>query len=407
METRGMRSMVKRERYLERIRPFYESELIKVLIGIRRCGKSVLLRQIIGEMKEKGIRDEQIIYMNFEDFKFSGIRTAQALYDYVVERRVNEEKHYLFFDEIQMVDEFELVINSFRATWDVSIFITGSNGKLLSGELATYLSGRYVSFKIAPFSFREYCQIRKLEEPADEDLVEYLTWGGMPQRFHLQNEMEMETMLRDLYNSIVLRDIVQRTGAKDVDLLNRIFEYLTQTPSQMFSAKGIAKYFESVNRKVGTETLYNYLDHMITSLIVTKARRYDIRGKQLLTTLDKYYLTDLGLGKIHNSGFKLEMGALLENVVFNELSSRGYEVFVGKLPKGEIDFVAVRGQEKEYYQVAYYLYDQSVVEREFGAFRKIEDNYPKYVISMDKMDFSQDGIIHKNAVRFLMERGFQ
>lgn len=399
--------MVKRERYLERIRPFYESELIKVLIGIRRCGKSVLLRQIIGEMKEKGIRDEQIIYMNFEDFKFSGIRTAPALYDYVVERRVNEEKYYLFFDEIQMVDEFELVINSFRATWDVSIFITGSNGKLLSGELATYLSGRYVSFKIAPFSFREYCQIRKLEEPADEDLVEYLTWGGMPQRFHLQNEMEMETMLRDLYNSIVLRDIVQRTGAKDVDLLNRIFEYLTQTPSQMFSAKGIAKYFESVNRKVGTETLYNYLDHMITSLIVTKARRYDIRGKQLLTTLDKYYLTDLGLGKIHNSGFKLEMGALLENVVFNELSSRGYEVFVGKLPKGEIDFVAVRGQEKEYYQVAYYLYDQSVVEREFGAFRKIEDNYPKYVISMDKMDFSQDGIIHKNAVRFLMERGFQ
>lgn len=399
--------MVKRERYLERIRPFYESELIKVLIGIRRCGKSVLLRQIIGEMKEKGIRDEQIIYMNFEDFKFSGIRTAPALYDYVVERRVNEEKYYLFFDEIQMVDEFELVINSFRATWDVSIFITGSNGKLLSGELATHLSGRYVSFKIAPFSFREYCQIRKLEEPADEDLVEYLTWGGMPQRFHLQNEMEMETMLRDLYNSIVLRDIVQRTGAKDVDLLNRIFEYLTQTPSQMFSAKGIAKYFESVNRKVGTETLYNYLDHMITSLIVTKARRYDIRGKQLLTTLDKYYLTDLGLGKIHNSGFKLEMGALLENVVFNELSSRGYEVFVGKLPKGEIDFVAVRGQEKEYYQVAYYLYDQSVVEREFGAFRKIEDNYPKYVISMDKMDFSQDGIIHKNAVRFLMERGFQ
>lgn len=396
--------MVRRECYLERIRPFYESELIKVLIGIRRCGKSVLLRQIIEEIKEKGVRDEQILYMNFEDFKFSAVRTAQALYDYVVERRVNEEKYYLFFDEIQMVDEFELVINSFRATWDVSIFITGSNGKLLSGELATYLSGRYVSFKIAPFSFVEYCRIRELEEPADEDLVEYLTWGGMPQRFHLQNEMEMETMLRDLYNSIVLRDIVQRTGAKDVDLLNRIFEYLTQTPSQMFSAKGIARYFESVNRKVATETLYNYLDHMITSLIVTKARRYDIRGKQLLTTLDKYYLTDLGLGRIHNSGFKLEMGALLENVVFNELSLRGYEVFVGKLPKGEIDFVAVRGQEKEYYQVAYYLYDQEVVEREFGAFRKIEDNYPKYVISMDKMDFSRDGIIHKNAVKFLMER---
>ncbi len=395
--------MVRRERYLERIRPFYESELIKVLIGIRRCGKSVLLRQIMNEMKEKGISESQIIYLNFEDFQFSGIRSAQALYDYVVERRVNEEKYYLFFDEIQMVSEFELVINSFRATWDVSIFITGSNGKLLSGELATYLSGRYVSFKIAPFSFQEYCEIKGIHRPQDEDLVEYLTWGGMPQRFHLQNEAETATMLRDLYNSIVLKDIVQRTGAKDVDLLNRIFEYITQTPSQMFSAKGISKYFESVNRKVGSETLYNYLDHMITSLIVTKAQRYDIRGKQLLTTLDKYYLTDLGLGRIHNSGFKLEMGALLENVVFNELSQRGYDVFVGKLPKGEIDFVAVKGQEKEYYQVAYYLYDQTVVDREFGALLKIEDNYPKYVISMDKMNFSQEGIIHKNAIAFLTE----
>jgi len=395
--------MVQRECYLEQIRPFYENELIKVLIGIRRCGKSVLLRQIMDEMRAKGIRESQIIYLNFEDFKFSGIRTAQELYDYVVEKRVNEEKYYLFFDEIQMVNEFELVINSFRATWDVSIFITGSNGKLLSGELATYLSGRYVSFKIAPFSFREYCQIKGLKKPGDEDLVEYLTWGGMPQRFYLQNEMETATMLRDLYNSIVLRDIVQRTGAKDIDLLNRIFEYITQTPSQMFSAKGISKYFESVNRRVGTETLYNYLDHMTTSLIITKAQRYDIRGKQLLTTLDKYYLTDLGLGRIHNSGFKLEMGALLENVVFNELSGRGYDVYVGKLPKGEIDFVAVRGQEKEYYQVAYYLYEQAVVDREFGALMKIEDNYPKYVISMDKMDFSREGIIHKNAIEFLME----
>lgn len=395
--------MVQRECYLEQIRPFYENELIKVLIGIRRCGKSVLLRQIMDEMRAKGIRESQIIYLNFEDFKFSGIRTAQELYDHVVEKRVNEEKYYLFFDEIQMVNEFELVINSFRATWDVSIFITGSNGKLLSGELATYLSGRYVSFKIAPFSFREYCQIKGLKKPGDEDLVEYLTWGGMPQRFYLQNEMETATMLRDLYNSIVLRDIVQRTGAKDIDLLNRIFEYITQTPSQMFSAKGISKYFESVNRRVGTETLYNYLDHMTTSLIITKAQRYDIRGKQLLTTLDKYYLTDLGLGRIHNSGFKLEMGALLENVVFNELSGRGYDVYVGKLPKGEIDFVAVRGQEKEYYQVAYYLYEQAVVDREFGALMKIEDNYPKYVISMDKMDFSREGIIHKNAIEFLME----
>lgn len=395
--------MVLRECYLRKIRPFYDNELIKVLVGVRRCGKSVLLRQIIEELRMKGIEDTQIIYLNFEDFQFSDLRTAQDLYNYIKRKRTSEEKYYLFFDEIQMVEGFEQVINSFRATWNVSIFITGSNGKLLSGELATYLSGRYVSFRIAPFSFREYCQIKAIEKPRDEDLIDYMIWGGMPQRFYLQSEAETATLLRDLYNSIVLRDIVQRAGAKDVDLLNRIFEYITQTPSQMFSAKGISRYFESVNRKVGTETLYNYLDHIISSLIVAKAQRYDIRGKQLLTTLDKYYLTDLGLGRIHNTGYKLEMGALLENVVYNELSIRGYDVYVGKLPKGEIDFVAVKGKDKRYYQTAYYLYDQNVIDREFGAFKKVEDNYPKYVISMDKIDYSREGIIHKNAIDFLLE----
>lgn len=401
-----MNKIIIRESYLKKIRPFYENELIKVLIGVRRCGKSILLRQIIDEIKEIGVKEEQIVYLNFEDFQFSDLCSAQKLYEYVKEKRVNEEKYYLFFDEIQMVDEFELVINSFRATWDVSIFITGSNGKLLSGELATYLTGRYVSFRIAPFSFREYCEIKEIERPGDEELIEYMNWGGMPQRFYMQTEIETATMLKDLYNSIVLKDIIQRTGAKDVDLLNRIIEYIVQTPSQMFSAKGIARYFESVNRKVSSETLYNYLDYIITSLIVTKAQRYDIRGKKLLTTLDKYYLVDLGMGRIHNSGYKMEMGGLLENVVFNELCGRGYDVYVGKMPKGEVDFVAIKGQQKEYYQVAYYLYDQSVIDREFGVYEGIADNYPKYVISMDKTDFSREGIIHINAIEFLMKDEF-
>ena len=395
--------MVIRENYLKKIRPFYNSELIKVLLGIRRCGKSVLLKQIMQEIKDSGVRENQMIYINFEDFQFAELCTAQKLYEYVKERRENEERYYLFFDEIQMVKEFERVINSFRATWDVSIFITGSNSRLLSGELATYLSGRYVSFQIMPFSFQENCIIKQIEKPAEEDLTEYLKWGGMPQRYAMNTEEEMATMLKDLYNSIVLKDIVQRAGAKDVDLLNRIIEYLMQTPSQTFSAKGILKYFESVNRKVSTETLYNYLEHIQNSLIASKARRYDIRGKRLLTTLDKYYLMDLGLGGIHNTGFKVEFGALLENVVYNELRSRGYEVYVGKLPNGEVDFVATKGNQKEYYQVAYYLYDEKVIQREFGAFAQVPDNYPKYVISMDRMDFSRDGIIHKNAMRFLME----
>lgn len=395
--------MVIREQILRKIRPFYDSELIKVLIGLRRSGKSVLLRQIMDELVKGGVEESQIIYMNFEDFQYSSITNAEQLYQYICDRRKKEEKYYLFFDEIQMVKEFERVINSFRATWDVSIFITGSNGKLLSGELATLLSGRYVSFRVTPFSFIEYCEIRRIQEPSDEDLVEYMNWGGMPQRFAMTGETETRTFLQDLYNSIVLRDIVQRAGAKEVDLINRIMEYLMLNPSQTFSAKGILNYFKSVDRTVSAQTLYNYLEHIQTSLIVSKAQRYDIRGKQLLTTLDKYFLTDLGLGRIHNSGYKLEMGAMLENVVYNELRNRGYEVYVGKIPNGEVDFVAVKGDQREYYQVAYYLAEQSVVDREFGAFSSIADNYPKYVLSMDKFDFSRDGIIHKNVIRFLME----
>lgn len=396
--------MVIRKEYLEKIRPFYHSELIKVLLGIRRCGKSVLLKQIMEEIKATGVQDSHILYINFEDFQFADICTAKELYHYIKERRADEEKYYLFFDEIQMVTEFERVINSFRATWDVSIFITGSNSKLLSGELATYLSGRYVSFRIAPFSFKENCLMKQITSPSEDDLNEYIKWGGMPQRYAMHTEEETATMLKDLYNSIVLKDVVQRANAKDVDLLNRIIEYLMQTPSQTFSAKGIMNYFESINRKVSTETLYNYMEHIQNSMIASKARRYDIRGKQLLTTLDKYYLMDLGLGNIHNTGYKMEYGALLENVVYNELCSRGYEVYIGKIPNGEVDFIAMKGQQKEYYQVAYYLYDESVIQREFGAFAQVPDNFPKYVISMDHMDFSREGIIHKNAIQFLMEK---
>lgn len=397
--------MIKREAILKRIRPFYESDLIKVLIGLRRSGKSVLLQQIMDELFQKGVEPEQVIAVNFEDFQYSFITDAKQLYDYICRMRKNEKKYYLFFDEIQMVPEFERVINSFRATWDVSIFITGSNGKLLSGELATLLSGRYVSFRVAPFSFQEYCEIREIKNPRDEDLAEYMNWGGMPQRFAMAGENETRTFLQDLYNSVVLRDIVQRTGAKDIDLLNRIMEYLMANPSQTFSSKGILNYFKSVDRTVSTQTLYNYLEHIQTSLIVSKVQRYDIRGKQVLTSLDKYYLTDLGLGRIHNSGFKLEMGALLENIVYNELRNRGFEVYVGKIPRGEVDFVALKDGKKEYYQVAYYLYDQKVIDREFGAYTQIPDNFPKYVISMDRIDFSREGIIHRNAIEFLMDEG--
>ena len=397
--------MVKREMYLKKIRPFYHLDLIKVITGIRRCGKSVLLQQIKEELLAEGIREDQILYLNFEDYDFSFIQSGKDLHEYVKEQLTEKQKYYLFFDEIQTVSEFERVINSLRMKFDVSIFITGSNGKLLSGELATYLSGRYVSFLVMPFSFREMCEIRKVqpESATEKMLLEYMEWGGMPQRFQLTDQEQVKTFLRDVYDTIVLRDIVQRAGIRDVDVFNRLIEYLACNPSQTVSVKSISDYFMSVERKISRETIYNYLENITASMIMRKVSRYDVRGKYILTKMEKYYLTDTGLGRVRNSGFKLEMGALLENIIYNELIVRGYDVYVGKTRKSEVDFVAVRGNEKEYYQVAYYLYDQKVIDREFGAFREIEDNYPKYVISLDKMDFSRDGIIHKNAVRFLTE----
>ncbi|MCD7865696.1 MAG: ATP-binding protein [Clostridiales bacterium] len=397
--------MIKRERYLSRIRGFYHSDLIKVITGIRRSGKSVLLTQIREELSEQGIAESQILYLNFEDYDYSFIRTGKDLHEYIKEKIVTPEKYYLFLDEIQTIPDFERVINSIRMKFDASIFITGSNGKLLSGEMATYLSGRTVSFRIYPFSFAESCEMKGLsrDDITDDVLMEYIIWGGLPQRFQMQDEEQTKTFLRDVFDTIVLRDVVQRAGIKDMDLFNRLLEYLVCNPSQIFSVSSVSDYFLSVNRKVSKETIYNYLEYITASLIVESTSRYDIRGKRILTKMDKYYLTDMGLGRIRNPGFNLEMGALLENVIYNELLIRGQEVYVGKTRNGEIDFVSIQGQNKEYYQVAYFLYDQKVIDREFGAYREVKDNYPKYVISFDKMDFSRDGIIHKNAISFLLE----
>ena len=396
--------MIKRNIYLKKIEPFYHSDLIKVLIGIRRCGKSVLIKQIIDEIQLGGISSDQIVYLNFEDLEHDALLTAKTLHRHIKDSIKDDRKYYLFFDEIQYVVDFERAINSFRSTMNVSIFITGSNSKIFSGELATLLSGRYVSFDIYPFSFKEVCQFREIAKEAvkDEDLMDFLDWGGMPQRFQFKTVQETRVFLNDLFNSIVLKDIIQRTQIKDVDLLSRIVEYLVQNPSQTFSAQSISKYFESINRKVSTDTLYRYMEAVSSAQIINKVVSYDIRGKRILTRLDKYYLTDVGLGRIKNSGFKIEIGPLLENIIYNELRSRGYSVYVGKTRKGEIDLIADKDNAIEYYQVAYLLASEEVLEREFGAYDDIRDNYPKYVLSMDKFDFSRNGVIHKNIVDFLL-----
>ena len=398
--------MLIREKYLSRIRPFYDVDLIKVIIGIRRCGKSVVLLQIIDELKNKGINSSQIIYINFEDEDYSFIKNDKDLHEFVKSKIINDEKYYLFFDEIQNVENWEKAINSFKATKNVSIFVTGSNSDLLSGELATQIAGRYVSFNIYPFTFKEVCELKEIKnrEEIDRAFEDYIKWGGMPQRFVLTDENQTKTYLSDIYNSIVIKDIVERFGIKDLDLFNRVIEYIVTTPSQNFSADSLVKYFlNSDNRDISKVTLYNYLEYMTKAMLINKADRYDVRGKRILNGKYKYYLTDLGLGQIKNAGKKLQLGAYLENIVYNELLSRGYDVKVGNLENGEIDFIATRYEEKIYIQVAYILADEKVEEREFGAYRKIEDNYPKYVLTMDKFDFSRDGIIHKNVIDWLLE----
>ena len=398
--------MVIRERYLKLIRPFYQQDLIKVLVGIRRSGKSVILRQIMDELKENNIDDSHIIYINFEDYDYEEYTDPKKLNNYVKEKIIDDKRYYIFFDEIQNVLEWEKVVNSLRATKNTSIFITGSNSDLLSSDLATHIAGRYVSFKITPFTFQETCKLLNISDRRDiEDAFnDYIKWGGMPQRFMQENDISRKAYLSDVYDSIIIKDIVKRFNIKDIDLLNRIVTYILTTPAQMFSPDSLKKYMQSESRNVSLETLYNYLDYITRSNLISKAERYDVRGKRILTGKYKYYLTDLGFTNILSEGKKGQMGAYLENIVYNELIARGYNVNVGTLENGEIDFIATRFDEKIYIQVAYILSDETVIEREFNAYKKIDDNYPKYVLSMDSFDFSQNGIIHKNIIDWLLKK---
>ena len=404
-----MNNMIKREKYLKRIRPFYEQDLIKVITGIRRCGKSVILNQIMDELRQSGVKDEQIIYINFEFTDYIDINDAKKFNDFIEKKLINKNKYYVFFDEIQNVDRWEKVVNSLKAKYNenISIFITGSNSDLLSGELATHIAGRYVSFKIYPFTFDEVCELKDIKDKDKYELErtfdDYIIWGGMPQRFLMNDELQIKTYLSDVYNSIVVKDIIERFKIKDLDLFNKILTFIMTTPSQTFSADSLTKYLLNENIDVSKMTVYNYLEYMCRALFINKADRFDVRGKRILNGKYKYYLTDLGLGQIINNERKRQMGAYLENIVFNELISRGYDVKVGSLDSGEIDFIATRFEEKEYYQVTFHLSDD-IIEREFGVYKNIQDNYPKYVISCDTFDFSQNGIIHKNIIDFLLNR---
>ena len=395
--------MLKREIYLSRIRGFYDSDLIKILVGIRRCGKSVILKQIMDEIKENGIKENHIIYINFEFVEFEDLKDYKKLNSYIKERIKDNKKYYIFLDEIQNVEKFEIIVNSLRASLEnISIFITGSNSKLLSNELSTVLSGRYVLFNIYPLTYKEYIELTGKELKNEENFWDFVKWGGLPNRVQFTDETNIKDYLHSVFDSIILRDVVERLGLKDTILFNLILQYLIDITGREFSANNIIKYLKSEGKITSTETLYTYLDALCKALIIQKIYRYDIHGKAILKTLNKYYMTDLGIAQIKNNNFEINKCFAIENVVFNELVARGYEVYIGKLNPGEIDFIANKSGERKYFQVAYLLSDNKVEEREFGALRKIEDNYPKYVISLDKTDFSQNGIMHKNIVDWLL-----
>ena len=401
--------MIKREIYLKRIRPFYGSEMVKVITGIRRCGKSTIMRQIIEEIQENGVEEDHIIYINFEDYKYRKICNPDALYGYVEENIRDNQKYYLFFDEIQNVDEFELVINSFRATHDASIFITGSNSKLLSGELATHLSGRTLSFKVLPFNFREFCELKKSEgdnRTYDEYMQEFLTWGGFPLVCKETDENSKLVILSNIFDSVVLKDIVMRNKVASPLALEKVLEYVVANTSVTISGNKIAASLSDSGQSVSAPMVYDYLKFIADACVCDKVPRYDIRGKKALAFEEKTYVCDLGFFHLKKNRVKDEYNYMMETLCYNELVSRGYQVYVGKTYKGEIDFIATRGDEKIYVQAAYLLTDEPVVEREFGAYRVIQDNYPKYVISMDKIVSSREGIIHMNVIDFCLN-GFK
>lgn len=399
-------NLVLREMYLNRIRPFYHSEMVKVITGIRRCGKSTLLKQIIRELLDNGILDDKIIYINFEDYQYRNLFDGEKFYQYIEAMISNEGKYYLFFDEIQNVNEFELIINSFRATHDVSIFITGSNSKLLSGELATHLSGRTISIRVMPFNFSEYCEsqrVLKRNKTKEVFFEEYTKWGGFPLICNEEDESSKEVILSNIYDSVLLKDIIMRNKIASPIALEKILDYVVANSSITVSGNAIANTLTQENQVISAPTVYDYIKYVVEACICDKVQRYDIRGKKILAFEEKMYVCDLGFFNLKKNRVKDEYNYIVETICYNELIARGYKVYIGKTYKGEVDFIAQKGEEKFYVQAAYMLSDECVIEREFGAYDYIQDHYPKYVISLDKIAITRDGIIHKNLIDFLLE----
>jgi len=405
--------MINRKSYIDQLKRFIDKPQIKILTGIRRSGKSTVLKLLREELMARGVEESQILSINFESFLYADLKTVLNLYAFVKDRAIKGKRMYLLLDEIQEVEQWEKAVNSFLVDFDVDLYLTGSNSHLLSSELATFLAGRYVEIPVFTLSFGEFLDFKKVysefgQAGPKELFVEYLRKGGFPV-IHTVNydEESIYKVVSDIYASVILRDTVQRHKIRDVELLQRVVRYAFDNIGSTFSGKNVADYFKSQQRKIDINTVYNYLSYLEGAFILYRVPRYDLRGKEILKTQEKFYLADVSL-LYATMGFRdRKISGILENLVFLELKRRGYEVYVGKYDQKEIDFVAEKKGQRVYVQVAYKMEAQETIDREFLALIPIDDHYPKYVVSMD--DFFKDdfkGIKHVQIQDFLLMENF-
>lgn len=399
--------MIVRKTYIDQIIPLIDKNLIKVLAGVRRSGKTVLLSQIQDYLIDHGVQKDRIISISLESKKNQKYKNGDVLYNYLISACEKiDGKVYIFLDEIHETSKWEEVVSSLMVDLDCDLYITGSNSKLLSGEYATLIAGRYVKIDVYPFTLAEAKEmaIQTGKYTTDEALFQdYLRYGGLPMRYSLE-EISIEPYLSDTYDAIVIKDIIGRNKIKDTHLLTLILNFLMDNIANTFSARSIVSALATQGIKTSVDTVINYIDYIKNALVILSANRYDIKGKKLLTTNEKYYTVDLGLRNIVKNSNEVDYNKLYENIVYLELLHRGYKVRVGKTDDYEIDFVAYKGKDTIYVQVCYLLATQETIAREFGNLDRINDNYPKYVISSDIPDFSRNGIKHYNIIEFLLNR---
>lgn len=399
--------IIKREQYLSKIRPFYDSEYIKAITGIRRCGKSILMEQIVDEIKSNGVANDHIIIFNLEGKSGENITTRKKLEKELDKRIKDEEKYYIFIDEVQHIKKFEEAIASVRISYNCSLFITGSNSKLLKGKLQDKLTGRAKEFTIAPFTYKESIEFKKANNIKIDynDFFDYLKWGGMPQRYEELDEQGLVDYFQALYHSIIEKDVYKNHKRINRSAFENVANYILMTSGRMFSATNIARFLLNKTNeeelKSAAVTIANYQKYIVECFLISECKPYYVQGKQALNGTKKLYAIDLGLRNSFSNILNTDDSFGLENLIYNELKARGYDVRSGILRNGEIDFVAIKGKKKCFIQVAYYLEKQTTIDREYGAFKNIHDASPKYVFSLDPIDTSRNGITHINIIDFL------